>query len=165
MAWGIALLLKVDLSEVDVRTDVARIHLQDPFERLACRVGSPLQTRDETEDVWRPRIARQQARRFGRFALGARRIGRVEQGDAEVDAGERERRIHPQRTAECVGRGAVLELLEERDPEVIRAIGVFARRHWGGIVCAAQRQAYACRYREVQNGGGHANRGGGQRKP
>src|SRR5204863_7963257 len=66
----VALLLQVELSEVDLRTDVVRVPLQDTVERAARLIlASSARTRGEAEDVQRVSVLRQEARGFGRFAL------------------------------------------------------------------------------------------------
>ena len=87
----VALLLQVELSEVDLRTDVVRVHLQDALERPASLIfASSARARAEAEDVQRVRVLRQEARGFGRFALGAVEIERIKERNRKIHARDRE---------------------------------------------------------------------------
>ena len=121
---GLAPLLKIDLSGVDEGADVARIELADARERLARRVETALRARDESQDVRRTRIARQQPRGVLDFTPGAIEIERIEQRDGEIHSGESERRAESKRRAERFRGRRVIELLEPSDADVVRPIGI-----------------------------------------
>src|SRR5207302_6408685 len=58
----VALLLKMDLPEIDPRAGVPWIHLQYPLERGARLIHAASRALDEAKHVQRPRVAGQQAR-------------------------------------------------------------------------------------------------------
>src|SRR5262245_60158391 len=70
----------------------------------------------------------QEARALCRLAHRALQIERIQERDAQVDTRDRERAVDLQRLAECVGRLRILELLEQRDAEVVCAIRALSRR-------------------------------------
>ena len=117
--------LEVELAEVDERTDVVGIERQHLPERRFRLVDTVLPPRDQAEDVVRRGQVRQGLRGGPRLALGARKVGHVEERDGEVGAGNGERRIDLQRFPEGLGRIRGPELLEQRHPPVVRAVGVF----------------------------------------
>src|SRR5439155_11284316 len=96
----VALLLKMDLPEIDAGADVSRIHLQHPLERGAGLIDAASRALDEAENVQRARIARQQARSLLGFPGSRLEVRRVEERETEIDAGQRQRRIRAQRLSE-----------------------------------------------------------------
>ena len=118
--------LQVQLAEVDQRGDVGGIDRKDLLEGRLRLVDAVLPPRDQAEDVMGLRKVGPRLRGGPRFALGAREVGRVEERDREVGAGDRERGIHPQRLAKRLGRVRGPELLEQRHPPVVGAIRILA---------------------------------------
>jgi hypothetical protein len=73
-------------------------------------------------------------RRFGRERGGGqslfarvRGVGHVQQSDGEIDAGECEPGVELQGAAEGFGPFGVLELFEQRDAQIVRAVRLLAR--------------------------------------
>jgi hypothetical protein len=88
------------------------------------------------------RLVGQQTRRLLRLALRAGEIASVVQRDGEVEPRQPEPRVGAQGAPERLRGGRVVELLEQRDAEVVRAVRILARgrgrgrpaqsRHRGG---------------------------------
>ena len=81
--------LQVQLAEVDQRGDVGGIDRKDLLEGRLRLVDAVLPPRDQAEDVMGLRKVGPRLRGGPRFALGAREVGRVEERDREVGAGDR----------------------------------------------------------------------------
>ena len=81
-----------------------------------------LRFRDETQKI--RRLRRRRHRCFGgtRLPLGGVGMTIVKQRHREIEMCRRERRLDRERLAERGRRGAVIELLEPRDPEIARAV-------------------------------------------
>jgi hypothetical protein len=102
----------VELAELDVRANVARVNFEHALEVCDGLIQSALLARDEAEQVVR-------LRRVGREGGGGRRlllrgvhVGHVEERNGEVDARERELRVERERAAELRGPLLVLELFQ-----------------------------------------------------
>jgi len=78
-------LLRVELAQVYVCSDVIRIDPQNFLKERDCFIGTVLCFGDEAENVNRLRRCRRRGTRGLQFALRARKIGHVEERDAEIE--------------------------------------------------------------------------------
>ena len=121
-------LLPIELAQVDGGAGVARIHALHARERLERLLGSPGATGDEADQVVRLRPIRQVGPGRFDFAPGRLWVASIEEGDAEVQAGNRQPRIDLERAAKGRRRRPKVELFEPRHADVVGAVGVFAGR-------------------------------------
>jgi hypothetical protein len=123
----VAALLHLELGQVDTGAEVGRVELEHLREGRLGDVDLVLRLGEETEDVVRLRRVRRGRGGLLRGRRRGRRIGQVEQRNREVDPGQIERRIDRQRAAEAGGGLGVVVLLEQRDADVVGAVGILAR--------------------------------------
>ena len=133
--------LELDLPQVDVRADIGGILLEDLLEPAARILRTVLRAGDQSEQVRRLQRPRQALGRHRGLAPGSFQILVVEQGQGEVEAGDRERvprrrlgraraadrRADGQRLAERRRGRRVVELLQARDAPVVGPVGRFAQ--------------------------------------
>ena len=150
-------LLAVELTEVDGRPRVGRVDPLHARERVDGLGRSPGTAGDEAEHV--VGLGRVRKIRLGgdNLALGSVRIAGVEERDAEVQAGDGQARIGLERAPELGGGGGEIELLEARDADVVRAIGILACRRRRDR-CGLRRHGH--RQRRRQAGGGNSRASG-----
>ena len=121
-------LLHRQLRQVHSRAEVRVVDGQHLRELGVGDVGLILGLGDQAEDVVRLRCVGRRGGGLLRGYGGGREIRHVEQRDGEVDPGETERGIDLERAAEALGGVGVVVLLEQRDADVVGAVGVLPRR-------------------------------------
>src|SRR6185503_16831146 len=121
----------VDLAEVDVRTDIARVDLKHPLKRGDGVFSASLGFGYQANNVVRLRNVWEKRRRGLRLPQSILHIRNVVESYGEIYAGDRERWIELKRSTELISSFLVFELFEQRTTTVVPPIGVLASRGSG----------------------------------
>ena len=120
--FRVVAVLEEELAEVDVGAQVRGVDGEDGAERRPRLLGRAQAARGQAQDVMRLRHAGQGRRRRAGLEARLLQLGHVEERDGEVRARQGQGRIQRERLAEGSHRVVVPELLEQRHPDVVRAV-------------------------------------------